>query len=154
MSLEENKAIVRKFFEAVNKRNLAVIDELIAPDYVDNTLQRRGLENLKKFLRFLFKTFPDWYVNIANIIAEGDKVWIRVKYTATHTGEWRGSLPLIPKRNYVLPPTGKKITFTGVHIYHVVHGKVVERESVYDVLDFYKQLGVIEYKGFPDENAT
>jgi predicted ester cyclase len=50
-----------------------------------------------------------------------------------------------------LAPTGKKITFTGVHIYHIVDGKVVERESVYDLLDCYKQLGVIEYKGFPDE---
>lgn len=58
MSLEENKAIVRSFFEAVNRRNLAVVDELIAPDYVDHTLQRRGLEDLKQFLKFLFKTFP------------------------------------------------------------------------------------------------
>jgi len=151
MSLKENKAIIRSFFEAVNRRNLAVIDELIAPDYVDHTLQRQGLEGLKQFLKFLFKTFPDWHEITKDMIAEGDKVWIRVKYSATHKGEWRGSLPLMPKRNYVLPPTGKKITFTGVHIYRIVDGKVVERESVYDVLDFYKQLGVIEYKGFPDE---
>ena len=146
MSLEENKAIVRKFFDAVNERNQAVIDELIAPDYVDHTLQRQGLEDLRQFLNFLFKTFPDWHNITEGIIAEGNKVWIRVKYTATHKGEWRGSLPLMPKRSYILPPTGKKITFTGVHIYRIADGKIAERETVYDLLDFYKQLGVIEYK--------
>ena len=154
MSLEENKTIIRRFFEAVNKRNQAVIDDLVAPDYIDHTLQRRGRKDLKKFLTFLFKTFPDWHEITEDIIAEGDKVWIRVKYTATHKGEWRGSLPLIPKRNYVLPPTGKKITFTGIHIYRIVDSKIVERERVYDLLDFYNQLGVIEYKRFPDEKIS
>jgi len=50
-----------------------------------------------------------------------------------------------------LAPTGKKTTFTAVHIWRIVDGKIVEKESVYDSLDFLKQLGVIEYKGFPDE---
>jgi len=87
-----------------------------------------------------FKDFPDTHATIDDIAAEGDKVWSRSTVTGTHTGEYRG-----------LPPAGKKITFTGVDICRVVDGKIVEAESVYDFLDFYKQLGVIEYKGFPED---
>jgi len=137
VSLEENKAIIRKVMETVNKRNLALLDELIAPDYVDTTLQLKGF---KQSVTSLYEGFPDIHATIDDIIAEGDKVWDRVTLTATHTGEYRG-----------LAPTGKKIAFKGVRIWRIVNSKVVERESFYDFLSFYRQLGVIEYKGFLDE---
>jgi len=140
VSLEENKAIIRKVMETVNKRNLALLDELIAPDYVDTTLQLKGLKGFKQSVTLLYEGFPDIHATIDDIIAEGDKVWDRVTLTATHTGEYRG-----------LAPTGKKITFKGVRIWRIVNSKVVERESFYDFLSFYRQLGVIEYKGFRDE---
>jgi len=141
MSLEENKAIVRRFIEEWNKRNFAALDELMAADYFDPSLQVRGLEAYKQLLTIFLKGFPDWHETIEDIIAEGDKVWVRFKDTGTHTGEYRG-----------LAPTGKKVTETGVLIWRIVDGKIAEKESgVYDELDFYKQLGVIEYKGFPDE---
>ena len=141
MSLEKNKATVRRFIEEWNKRNLAALDELLAADYFDPSLQVRGLEAYKQLLTMLLKGFPDWHETIEDIIAEGDKVWVRFKVTGTHTGEYRG-----------LAPTGKKVTETGVLIWRIVDGKIVEKESaVYDELDFFKQLGVIEYKGFPDE---
>jgi predicted ester cyclase len=140
VSLEENKDIIRKVMETVNKRDLALLDELIAPDYVDTTLQLKGLKGFRQSVTLLYEGFPDIHATIDDIIAEGDKVWDRVTLTATHTGEYRG-----------LAPTGKKIAFKGVRIWHIVDSKVVERESFYDFLDFYKQLGIIEYKGFPDE---
>ena len=141
MSLEENKAIVRRFIEELNKRNLAALDGLMAADYLDPSLQVRGLEAYKQLLTMFFKGFSDWHEIIEDIIAEGDRVWVRFKGTGTHTGEYRG-----------LTPTGKKFTETGVLIWRIVDGKIAEKESgVYDELDFYKQLGVIEYKGFPDE---
>jgi C-1 hydroxylase len=140
VSLEENKDIIRKVMETVNKRDLALLDELIAPDYVDTTLRLKGLKGFKKSVTLLYEGFPDIHATIDDIIAEGDKVWDRVTLTATHTGEYRG-----------LAPTGKKIAFKGVRIWRIVDSKVVERESFYDFLDFYKQLGIIEYKGFPDE---
>ena len=145
MSLEENKTIIRSLVEAFNKQNLALWDELIAPDYVDHTLQLRGLEDFKQDETKFVKGFPDAHVAIENIVAEGDKVWVRLKGTGTHKGEYRG-----------LAPTGKKITFTAVSIWRIVDGKVAERETVYDFLDFFKQLGVIEYtekakKLFPED---
>jgi len=140
MSLEENKTIVRRWIEALNKRNLALLDELMAPDFIDHTYQLRGLEDFKQSLTMEIKGFPDFHMTIEDIIAEGDKVWVRLKDTATHIGEYRG-----------LAPTGKKFTETGVLISRIVDGKIVEMWAVADELDFLKQLGVIEYKGFPDE---
>jgi len=139
MSLEENKAIIRRWIEAYNKHDLA-LDDLMAHDFFDHTLQLRGLDSFKQFYAMFFKGFPDTHATIEDITAEGDKVWVRVKVTGTHTGEYRG-----------IAPTGKKITFTGVDICRIVDGRVVEAESVNDFLDFYKQLGVIEYKGFPED---
>jgi len=133
MSLEENMSIVRRWIEAYNKRNLD-FDEFIAPDYVDHTNQvdRKGL---KQLFDMGLKAYPDWHETIEDIIAEGDKVWIRVKVTTgTHTGEFMG-----------LAPTGKKLTAEMVDIIRVANGKLVEYRDVTDRLDFLRQLGVIEY---------
>jgi C-1 hydroxylase len=140
MSLEENKAIIRKVIEAINTRSIALLDELIAHDFIYRTHQIRGLDVIKRVVEEEITGFPDLHVAIEDIIAEGDKVWIRLTETATHTGKFRG-----------LRPTGRKITYTAVTIWRIVDGKVVEGWGVYDQLEYYKQLGVIDYKGFPDE---
>ena len=144
MSLEENKAIVRRFVEAYNKRNLDVFDDLLAPDYFDHT-SKVGPEGLKQLMNMAFKAFPDLHETIEDIIAEGDKVWVRVKTTGTHTGEWMG-----------IAPTGKKVKSEMVDIYRIVNGKHVEGRFVTDQLNFLKELGVIEYtekgkKLFPED---
>ena len=143
--VEENKEIVRRTIEVINTQDLSSIEDMVASDFVDHTRQVQGLENLKQFLSMIFKGFSDWHINIEDIIAEGDKVWIRITVTGTHTGYWMG-----------IVPTGKKFTEYQVWIYRVVHGKVVEGWDVNDDLDFYKQLGVIEYtekgkKLFPED---
>ena len=148
MSLEENKAIVRRFMEAYNKRNMDIFDELVAPDYFDHVFEQQGRENLKQLFTMAFEAFPDWYEAIEDIIAEGDKVWVRVKATGTHTGEWNlfGAL---------LPPTGKKITLMMVFIWRIENGQLVEGWEVDADLGFLKQLGVIEFteKGKPLEKV-
>ena len=65
----------------------------------------------------LFKGFPDLYVSVEDITTEGEKVWDRVTVTGTHTGEYRG-----------IPPTGKKITFTGIRIWRIVDGARAARQ--------------------------
>jgi len=152
MSLEKNKALIRRLVEAFNKHNVALLDEFMAPDFVDapNTpFELRGLERYKEFEALFIKGFPDYSEIIEEIIAEGDKVWILQKVTGTHTGEWNFF-------GVTLAPTGKKITWTGVNIWRIVDGKVVERKSVRDMLDFLRQLGIIEYtekakKLFPED---
>ncbi len=129
MSLEENKAIVRKFIDAYNKLEFA--DDLVAPDYVDPELG--GREGLKQMMNMFFKGFPDFHETIEDIIAEGDKVWVRLTYTGTHTGEYLG-----------FAPTDKKITSRAVDMYRIVNGKLVEISRI-EEFDFLKGLGVIEY---------
>jgi len=58
--------------------------------------------------------------------------------TGPHRGEWEFL-------GITFAPTGKKMTWTAVHILRIVDGKIVERKSVRDALDFFKQLGVIEF---------
>ena len=156
MSLEENKAVVRRLFEAENERNLALLDELMAPDYVDNVFQFTGLEEYKQMQKTFTDAFPDSHETIEDIVAEGDKVCVHFKVTGTHTGEYRG-FPLPSGKKITLAPTGKKSTITGSLILRIVDGKIAEKESaVYDWMDSYKQLGLIEYtekgkKLFPED---
>lgn len=76
---------------------------------------------------------------IEGIIAEGDKVWVRATDTYTHKGEFRG-----------IAPTGNEITARTVDVWRIVDGKMAEGRNITDTLDFLRQLGVIEWKGFPD----
>jgi C-1 hydroxylase len=145
MSVEENKAIIRRWFEAENKKDLSPVEDIVAPDFIDHTHQLRGLKEYKQRINMFIKGFPDFHETIEAIMAEGDKVWVHFKFTGTHTGEYLG-----------LAPTGKKITVEAVEIFRVVDGKAVEEWEVSDGLDFFKQLGVIEYteKGktlFPED---
>jgi len=137
MSLEENKAIVRKVTEAENNRDLVVIEKLISPTYFNQSLQLHGPEGYKQFLTMLFKAFPNWHETIEDLIAEGDKVCIRLRIdTGKHTGEFN-------LLGIKVSPTGKKSTVKSIQIWRIVDGKVVEQESVADELVLLKQMGLI-----------
>jgi len=138
MSLEENKAVVHRFIEAYNNRRVDLFDDLVTPDYIDHAHQQQGLESFKRLFDMAFKAFPDWHENIEDIIAEGDKVWVLVKATGTHTGEWNFS-------GVTLSPTGEEVTMMMVFIWRIAGGKLAEGWEVDDELDFFKQLDVIGY---------
>jgi len=146
MSLEENKDIVRKLAEAFNKKDLAAIGDLIAPDFVDHDLKIEGWESYKQFINRFFIGFPDVHQTLLDMIAEGNRVVMYFKYIGTHTGDFLG-----------VAPTGKKITLYAITTWRIVDGKIVEKGSqVWNFLDMYKQLGIIEYtekgkKIFPEQ---
>jgi len=145
LSLEENKAVIRRWFEAENKKDLSQIEEIVAPDFIDHTHKLKSVGEYKQRIAMFMKGFPDFHETIEDIIAEGDKVWVRFKFSGTHTGEYLG-----------LAPTGKKITVECVGIFRMVNGKAVEEWEVADGLDSLKQLGAIEYtekgkKLFPED---
>jgi predicted ester cyclase len=139
-STEENVAIGYKMMEAVNSQDLDLLDDLLVPDYKNPQLRVQSLEDLKQILRNQYKGVPDVQRTIEDIIADENSVWMKVKITGTHTGEYRG-----------IAPTGKKFVMDAVPRYRIVDGKIVEGWSVWNDLDLFKKLGVIEYKGFPDE---
>ena len=131
---EENKAIVRHFYEEVNKGNLAIMDELIAPDFVlHHPLSPeavRGPEGFKQLVTGLRTAFPDLSITAEDLIAEGDKVaaWFTVR--GTHQGTLLD-----------IPPTGKPVMLTGVAMYRIAGGKIVEDRVAEDLLALMQQLG-------------
>ncbi|HTY74630.1 MAG TPA: ester cyclase [Candidatus Nanoarchaeia archaeon] len=132
MSLEGNKAVVCKFIEAYNERKLNLIDDFVSPEYVDHS-NSLGREGLKQIIAMGLNAFPDWHETVEDIIAEGDKVWVLLKYTGTHNGDFMG-----------LSPTGKKITSKAVDIYRIIDGKLAEYWNVTDNINIFKQVGAIE----------
>lgn len=140
--MKENKAVVRKMFEAINKKNFASLDELMAPGFVLHIhgRQKQGWEVNKQFLEGEIRAFPDLHVTIEDIISEGDIVCVRLKETATHNGEYLG-----------LAPTGRRLSYSVVAFWRLAEGNIAEGWVTYDQMDFLKQLGAIEWKGFPDE---
>ena len=134
MSLKENMAVVHRLAQAINEKDLNALDDIMAPDFVDLDQKLDSLESFKKYESMFLQGFLDMHLVIKDIIAKGDRVWIRSEITATHTGEFHG-----------IPPTGKKVKFKNFMIWKINNGKITERESqVWDFMDFYKKLGIIK----------
>lgn len=90
---EENKAIVRRWVEAFNEGNVDAVDELVTDSYVrhdPNSPEVRGPEEEKQLIAMYRSAFPDLHFTVEDMVAEGDKVVIRVGIRATHKGELLG----------------------------------------------------------------
>jgi steroid delta-isomerase-like uncharacterized protein len=131
---EQNKTLVRRILEEVwNRGNFPVVEELIARDYVGHSsAETHGREGYKQFFAAQRRAFPDIQYTIEDQVAEGDKVVTRWKARGTHTGEFRD-----------IPPTGKQVAVTGITIFRIVGGNVVECWTNVDELGMLQQLGVI-----------
>ena len=108
MPIEENKAVVRRYQEALNSNNPDALDEVVAadistPDIISGLPP--GIEGAKAAHRLMIAGMPDFHVTIEDLIAEGDKVAARITMTGTHTGDFFG-----------IPPTGRQVKFTGIYI--------------------------------------
>jgi predicted ester cyclase len=109
MLAEENKALIRRYFEEIDaKRDIAVLDEFVASDFVDHNPSlgfTPDLEGLKQSLVHFLASTPNGYHIVEDMIAEGDKVVARVSAYGTQTGELFG-----------IPPTGNQMRVTGIAI--------------------------------------
>ena len=136
MSAEENKAVVRRFFEELlSTENLAVADEILSPGfrfYFAGSPEPMDLESYKEFLVTRRAAFPDRRFVVEEMIAEGDKVSARFTMRGTHKGELRG-----------FAPTGREVTMTGIDMIRLSEGKMVEDWVEVDQLGMMQQLGVI-----------
>lgn len=141
MSVEENKAIVRHFVEALwNKGDLSTADALLAPDFVNHSA-RAGTpadrEAFQQSAALTRTTFPDFHVTIDDLIGEGDKVAARFTARGTHQVEWLH--PIVGP----IASTGRQVTWTGIRIFHMRDGKIAETWLNVDTLDVMQQLGAI-----------
>ena len=135
MSVEENKAIVRRFTEEFNKGNLDVLDEVFAADCarVGASAEHQGSKAFKRALARFRTAFPDLQMTNEDMVAEGDKVWVRWSGLGTHQGEFGG-----------VAPTGKQVTMLGVRTYRFSGGKVVEHWGLANDLGVMRQLGAVQ----------
>ena len=92
---EANKALARRFYESINAGRLEIIDEVVAENFVEHE-NFPGLEPNREGLRQMFgmmrKAFPDFRMTIEDMVAEGDRVFIRALMAGTHKGEFLGWL--------------------------------------------------------------
>ena len=126
MSLQQNKAIVRRLWEEVwNQNNLAVCDEIFDEAYAAHE---------KGFRAYFHTVLPDSHHTIEDLIAEGDKVVTCFRITGTHRGEFLG-----------VPATGKPISVTGMWIHRLENGRIVEGRQwgEWDALGFLQQVGAV-----------
>jgi predicted ester cyclase len=136
MSAEANKFLVRRFYEEIDKGNLDILDELVAPDYLDHNPppfpgMHAGLEGLKQAFK-VFRDATPGHHQIEDQIAEGDKVVTRL----TSYGKHEGDLPGAPK-------TGNDLKMTSITIHRIANGKLVEKWAEKDMLGFLRQIGVM-----------
>ncbi len=136
MSTEDNKILMSRFLEEVfNKKNLAAIDEFIAPNQVDHTLPPflpTTPEGTKRGIDMFLKAFPDVHLTVEDMIAEGDKVVTRYTSRGTQRGAFMG-----------IPPTGKQMTVSSIIVARFANGKIVEEWGLDDQMGMLQQLGII-----------
>ncbi len=137
MSTEENKAVARRFggvWDASWSESL--VDELAAPNlYVMYPLMpepARSADEFKQVLRMVHTAFPDLKLGFDDTVAEGDRVAVRWTLSGTHKGDMMG-----------IPATGKAVRWTGMTMYRIVDGKVVEEVGEEDGLGLLRQIGAI-----------
>jgi steroid delta-isomerase-like uncharacterized protein len=137
MSIRENKAIARRFLQAWSAGGQSVVDELAAPDLVvsyshfDEPLH--GAEAFKSMLSQTFASFPDMQITPDELVAEGDKVVVHWTYRATHR---KGMV-------FGMRATGRRVRVSGITVYRIAAGRVLEETGVVDALSLMFQLGAV-----------
>lgn len=132
MSLEKNKAIVQRSYEEFNKGNLDMIDEVFSADCLYANRNIRGIEASRGAFASFRNAFPDALFTIDDMVAEGDKVWVRYTFAGTHKGTYMG-----------VPPTGKKVKNNGIRGYRLADGKIVEHWGLGNDLELMRQMVAI-----------
>lgn len=136
MSLDDNKAVARAFFEEFSNGNLQAVADLMAEDHVfhfplapgpqDKPTHVAGQANIKTI-------FPDYRFEIIDQIAEGDLVLTRSWVRGTQQGEFLGQ-----------PGTGQTFEITLNNVMRIRDGKIVDEWDEFDTLSFLSQLGIVD----------
>jgi steroid delta-isomerase-like uncharacterized protein len=146
---ETNKALVRRWFKEVwDEGREATIDELFAESGVayglgDGETEVRGPAQLKPFVRNLSGSLPDLHISIQDIMAEEDKVIVRVVLEGTHLGSGLG-----------VQPSGRRVRVTGIVVFRISKGQFVEGWNSWDQLGLLRQIGALPAPAGADQFLT
>ncbi len=133
-TIEENKALVRRYWMELWNDKKDVIDEIAVDPVIFHFPggQAHQPPSLRKWFETALIAFPDVHFTLYQSIAEGDEVACRWSYIATNTGEFLGR-----------PATGKRVTDQGIDIFRIENNKIVEMWVNQDSLGLLQQLGVL-----------
>jgi steroid delta-isomerase-like uncharacterized protein len=132
---DENKSLVRRYYEAVNRGNPNALDEFFSPNYkryLSATAAPLTADGQKQRLAGLRAAFPDLQLTVEDIIAEGDRVAISLTARGTHLGTFQG-----------IAPTGKPVTVSAFEVVRIENGKLIEHWGGPDTLNLLQQLGAV-----------
>ena len=133
---EANKRLVRRFFEEVwSTGDVSPRDSFLAPGYqghIPGNAEPLSREGWGAWFAGFREAFPDARFTVEDMVAEGDRVAVRLTMRGTHRGLLNG-----------IPPTGREVTVTGMSIERVVEGRIVEGWNQNDALGMLGQLGVL-----------
>ena len=137
MSAEDNKALVRRWFEELfNEAKLDVADEIVTPDHVSHDTSTPehlpGPEGERQLVNLVRGAFPDGRITIEDLVAEGDRVAVRWTFRGTHRGVFMG-----------IAPTGKEVEMAAMDLLRIAGGKIAETWSNVDMMAMMRQLGAI-----------
>ena len=141
MTTEQNKSLFRQFIDEVfNQGNMSAVDELVAPDFIEHEELPPGIptdrEGVKQLTLMLRSAFPDFKATIDDMLAEGDKVVVRMTWRGTHRGEFMG-----------IPATGKSVSIGVIDIVRFSEDKFVEHWGLMDNASMMQQLGAVPAPG-------
>jgi predicted ester cyclase len=148
MSTEANEAKTRRYFEELwNQRNLDVIEDWIAPEYVGYYSsipdELRGVDGFRGMVGLLLAALPDLQMTVEDVIARDDRVVTRFTARGTHEGELQG-----------FAPTGVRVAVAGIGIERYGDGKCVEEWVVSDDMGLARQIRAMPAPGSRGERAA
>ena len=137
MGVEDNKALVRRYWEEVwNAGKLELLPDLFPREHV---------EGQRFFVGRTMSAFSESRVAVADLIAEGDQVVTRYDWTAAHTGVWDVDLAGV---SMAVPPTGRRIWDRGIALSRIDGGLIVDMPSEWTMLELAQQLGAVRLPGW------
>ena len=135
MTVETAKALVLNYVERIwNRGDIAALDELTTPTFLYHMGSQPGRDHaaMRQLVTMLHTAFPDWRIQVVEIVAEQSTVVIRWEGKVTHLGAFQG-----------IPATGKQIAVNGINMYHVIDGKVATEWEQTHTLGWLQQMGVL-----------
>ncbi|HEY9407106.1 MAG TPA: ester cyclase [Nitrososphaera sp.] len=134
---EQNKQLVRQFFELLDRHDADRVGQLLVSStnytfHVGGISSPLGWNEHKRFLAGVTNAFPDLHHEIVDMVAEGDKVAVRLNLTGTHKGEFQG-----------IPPTGKKLSLDEMGFITIIDGKITEGWISADTMRLMQQIGAL-----------
>jgi steroid delta-isomerase-like uncharacterized protein len=138
MATEDNKELLHRLTECWNQGNVALLEEVLAPDFIHHDPDRpdvRSREDYKRWFAESHSLFPDLHLTTDILLAEGDKGATRWTFRGTNTGDFELPVPA--------PATGKPVSFSGMNIFRFAGGKIVEEWFQEDTMGLLQQLGLM-----------